>query len=529
MPRTRGSLALAVLVTSMIVSGCGGGLTNLAGLDWSDAPSPYPSVVAPGAGGARHAIVDGLHLGSLIDAESNGQPNATATGDDTNNFDDEDGVSFTSPLIVGQTATVTVVTVGAGRLDAWLDFNGDGNWSTAGDQIFTSQLLPSGSNALSFLVPTSATPGSTYAHFRFSTAGGLAVNGLADDGEVEDYQVEILNKTTPLDWGDAPDAPYPTLATNSGAAHVVTSTVYFGALIDGEANGQPTATADGDDITNLADDDGVTFTSPLIAGQTTTVTVVTVGVGKLNAWMDFNHDGDWATPGDQIFTSVALTTPGSQFLSFAVPATATTGATFARFRFSSTGGQSFTGLAADGEVEDYRVIIEGGSAMTSYDWGDAPDGPFPTLAVNNGARHKIANGLFLGASVDAEPDGQPNATLLGDDDNGLPDDEDGIVFTAPFQIGQPASFTVIASAPGKLDAWMDFNQDGSWATAGDQFLTSYSVVAGSQVVTIQVPATATQGSSYCRFRLSSAGGLSFTGSANDGEVEDYRGFAISAR
>jgi hypothetical protein len=42
---------------------------------------------------------------------------------------------------------------------------------------------------------------------------------------------------------------------------------------------------------------------------------------------------------------------------FPVPASAAPGPTFARFRFSSAGGLSYTGLAPDGEVEDYYVII----------------------------------------------------------------------------------------------------------------------------------------------------------------------------
>jgi hypothetical protein len=40
-----------------------------------------------------------------------------------------------------------------------------------------------------------------------------------------------------------------------------------------------------------------------------------------------------------------------------VPASATLGPTFARFRLSSTGGLSPAGAAADGEVEDYLVTL----------------------------------------------------------------------------------------------------------------------------------------------------------------------------
>ena len=40
-----------------------------------------------------------------------------------------------------------------------------------------------------------------------------------------------------------------------------------------------------------------------------------------------------------------------------IPQTAGTSKTFARFRFSSSGGLSFIGAAQDGEVEDYAITI----------------------------------------------------------------------------------------------------------------------------------------------------------------------------
>lgn len=54
-----------------------------------------------------------------------------------------------------------------------------------------------------------------------------------------------------------------------------------------------------------------------------------------------------------------------------------------------------------------------------YDFGDAPDNPYPTLLSNDGARHKIYSGIYLGSSIDVENDGQPNNDALGDDNNNL--------------------------------------------------------------------------------------------------------------
>jgi hypothetical protein len=161
--------------------------------DWGDAPDPtYPTLLA--SGGARHLFVPSFLLGTFEDAETDGQPDLAATGDDTNIVADEDGVVFTTPVLLGTQACVNVVLqsgAAGGFLDAWLDFNGDGAWG-AGDQIFMNQpLLPGLNSALCFPVPPSARLGPTFARFRLSSIGGLAPAGPAPDGEVEDYLVTI--------------------------------------------------------------------------------------------------------------------------------------------------------------------------------------------------------------------------------------------------------------------------------------------------------------------------------------------------
>ena len=171
-------------------------------LDYGDAPDPiYPTLLVNN--GACHNIVSGLYLGSLIDSEPDGQPNADASGDDLlDGNDDEDGVVFTSVLIPGQQATLTATASLAGKLDAWLDFNSDGDWADAGEQIFTSLSLSAGANALSFPVPGGAVLGQTFARFRYSSAGGLPYDGPAPDGEVEDYQVLVIEEGAGIPvWG----------------------------------------------------------------------------------------------------------------------------------------------------------------------------------------------------------------------------------------------------------------------------------------------------------------------------------------
>jgi len=155
------------------------------------------------------------------------------------------------------------------------------------------------------------------------------------------------------------------------------------------------------------------------------------------------------------------------------------------------------------------------------DYGDAPDPTYPTLAASTGASHKIVPGFFLGTLIDSDPDGQPNVGATGDDAFDGNDDEDGITFVTSLIPGNTATIDIVASTAGFVDAWVDMNADGSWATAGDQVMASQPVVPGLNSLVVSIPATANPGATYARFRFSSLGALPFNGPAPDGEVEDY--------
>jgi len=166
-------------------------------LDFGDAPSSYPTTLV--SNGARHTIVQGVFLGKIIDNENDGQPSVDALGDDKNPLlvtDDEDGVVFIKLVHPGKPATIKVTASKAGKLDAWVDFNKDGDWTDANENIFKNQALVAGANILNFNMSVDTPLGITYSRFRFSTAGNLAVTGLAADGEVEDYRVFVVKEIT---------------------------------------------------------------------------------------------------------------------------------------------------------------------------------------------------------------------------------------------------------------------------------------------------------------------------------------------
>lgn len=186
----------------------------------------------------------------------------------------------------------------------------------------------------------------------------LAGNPLKPNRLTGDTRFTIVMQPLPPthDFGDAP-SPYPTLLTDDGARHLVVDGYYLGSGVTATDDGEPHPTA------HAGLDDGVTFDTPMVPGSVTTITVTASGEGLLHAWIDFNGDGDWNDPGEQIFANEPLV-EGENELTFAVPSNVSPTSTFARFRFSTDTNLAPTGDASDGEVEDYQVEVSGVVAYT---------------------------------------------------------------------------------------------------------------------------------------------------------------------
>ncbi len=180
-------LLTIVLVMTLTVGSYAGGI----GIDFGDAPESYSTLYnwqSPGSGTGHHRTSD-LRLGEYIDSEGNGQPSDDALGDGG----DEDGIVFLDPLVPGgQSAIQVVISNGNGKLDAWIDFNQNGQFDGIMEQIIKDIPVESGQGGISVFIPADAILGDTYARFRLSTEGSLLPTGFAADGEVEDYKVNIV-------------------------------------------------------------------------------------------------------------------------------------------------------------------------------------------------------------------------------------------------------------------------------------------------------------------------------------------------
>lgn len=446
------------------------------GLDFGDAPARYPTLLVNN--GARHSLAPGVYLGSGVDAESDGLPNASAGGDDAAGTDDEDGVTFPATLNQGFTYPIQVMASTNGFLDAWIDWNADGDWADAGEQLFTSSrpLVP-GLNTVNIPIPTSAAATNTFARFRFSSAGGLSFAGSAPDGEVEDYPI-IIERSGDL-------VVYKTVAVQTvpaGGSTTYTITV---------SNKGPSQ------VTNLR------VTDPLPQGV-------------LFRWLT-NRVGNWVFTNNSVNGGSGNGTlnPGEDIsvditVEFDIPVdTTVVNEAHAIMNEPDLNQQDNSSSAS------VLIVAPNGS-----DFGDAPAPSYHTLLADNGARHAYSR-LFLGRRIDYETNGKPNLSATGDDVTGGFDDEDGIIFLDPIISGTTVRVQVIASSNGLLNAWIDFNRNTNW-DGPEQVLNCRPVVAGTNVLLFGVPPGLPSGYTYARFRLSTACPLGPEGPAANGEVEDYR-------
>lgn len=157
--------------------------------DFGDAPSSY--------GNPIHTIATGVRLGATNTAETGPGNSPTASSDAG-----DDGVTLPASFLTGNASNVTVNVTGAsGRLQAFFDWNGDGDFADSGEQVVANETDgdADGTITLSISPPLTATAGDSFARFRWSTASDVGIEDAAGDGEVEDYQITIAAGSAQLD------------------------------------------------------------------------------------------------------------------------------------------------------------------------------------------------------------------------------------------------------------------------------------------------------------------------------------------
>ena len=285
--------------------------------------------------------------------------------------------------------------VGSGRLVGYLSSTGNvGDTDTRDNGIDTPNPAFSGvRSGLINLLPMTAPLGEDEGTLgRGTDSNG---NPIPDDNSNLTVDFGLVQRS---DWGDNPDSYGTTLSTN-GPRHTIIPTLYMGALVDPENDGQPSVGADGDDGIVMPDDEDGVNIPRFVANTIQEVQIEVFNNSGTTAyvvgWVDFNGNGvfdpaeaGWfdanlngIIDGGENRTVAVPSSPTTQYVSlfFAVPNDAdiaTGGTTYARFRITTdtsifaggtpTGDPSPLGAVNDGEIEDYRVleVLPPGIAVT---------------------------------------------------------------------------------------------------------------------------------------------------------------------
>ena len=180
------------------------------------------------------------------------------------------------------------------------------------------------------------------------------------------------------DLGDAPDTTvgtgpnnYTTIYENDGAMHVQADTddngaidLRLGAEWDADLGDLQDIGALADDNNNFDDEDGINALLSATKGEDFELEIMVLedaartSTGQqLHAWLDFNLDGDWDDANEKIVTEPSAAI-GSNSFTIPIPSDATVGYSYLRVRLCSGNDCALsTGMAFDGEVEDYRILI----------------------------------------------------------------------------------------------------------------------------------------------------------------------------
>jgi hypothetical protein len=506
---------------------------NRAFFDFGDAPAPFATTRAQG--GAMHGIRTGFYLGARVDSEVDGQPNATATGDDN------PGSSFSSVTTtpvgdfpVGGTAAnldgergldVVVVNQNANTVSVLLN-NSDGSFADAVDYPVGAQ--PSrvaagdfdGDGDVDLAVTNTGSDNVTILRNRGdgtfivvgNEAGGMGPRGIAAGDIDRDGDVDLVVSNFTSDTIS--------VLLNDGMGDFATPVVF-------DVNEGPAADVALGDIDRDGDLDVVVVNS---ASDSVSV-LLNLGL-NVDGDLTFDQPFDFVVGDDpqqvvladfnrdnrlDIATANALDANVSVLLNRG-------GGAFFPAQNIDVGGLPVSLSAADIDADlDPDLVVA--TRLTGR----------AVLLVNNGNGTFSRGQDFVGGGVavfvitgDFNNDAGADVVFVNrfTDDittfGSTGDDEDGIALAPqPLVAGRPASFTATASANGILSAWLDYNRDGDWNDPGEQIVTNQNLTQGANRIFFTVPTGAVPGATFARFRFSDQLNVGPTGPANAGEVEDY--------
>lgn len=277
--------------------------------------------------------------------------------------------------------------------------------------------------------------------------------------------------------------------TDYTASHVL-STAYLGACVNGDAGSNSNTDSDGPVQTGAYlgtgpctdDRDGVKFVEP------------GTSVGPSSYQINY-EPGETGIPNDATFSGTYIGPQGTIYLIIAATA------------------------PDNGDDADYFVWTLDGQTLSD----PAKITPGIPQSIVNGLYVTFANATGHSAFDFGEGEGQVWAIEVSPS-TVIPSTTER---TGPYEYGEEIPLSIQASAAGYVHVWVDVNQDGDFTDADEWMVRNEYVGAGLNAVSAYAPSQAGTYTLRVRYQTVSNDDLLPTGSASDGEVEDYQ-FVVKA-
>lgn len=306
------------------------------------------------------------------------------------------------------------------------------------------------------------------------------------------------------DFGDAPVA----YEAGNPATHGAVVDLQLGTRLDSEPVPASSPGADGDNQVGLADEDGVVIGGSLISGQVSCITVIRGKEdAKLDAWIDYDQDQVFEVS-EHINGGISISLPfeGSNLVCFPVPISIDNCPSGVQDgSFEGSGGFSLWNVVATNYptpiVQDQQLSLSG--LYTTW-FGSINTGP--DIASISQQVTLPAGDSYLRFGIYIKHTSPPYEDVMRVklDDVVVAEIPEPEVAQTGFSI-----YVVPLNIEGTHTLTFEYrNLDTGEST---YYMDDIVLVCGNPRL----------GPTFARFRLSSSGGLGPTGSAPDGEVEDY--------
>tara|TARA_R110000850_G_scaffold271031_2_gene404882 strand:+ start:280215 stop:283850 length:3636 start_codon:yes stop_codon:yes gene_type:complete len=436
-----------------------------------------------------------------------------------------DFTNISTDLTVGDTYTVTVTptwtgTVYAEGYSVWIDYNNDGDFTDAGEQVWTRAATTASPVSGTFTIPAGALQGQT--RMRVS----MKYNGIPTScetftyGEVEDYTVNIVSSGA--------DTQAPTAPTNLTASNITQTTVDLSWNASTDNVG-----VTGYDVYQGASLLGtVTGTSASVTGLTASTSYsfsvrAKDAAGNISASSNTVNVTTLSPPDTQ-----APTAPTNLTASNVTQTTVDLSWNASTDNVGVTGYDVYQGASLLGTVTGTSATVTGLTANTPYSFSvRAKD-----AAGNISASSNTVNVTTLGTTL-VYCNSQGNSTndewiqrvQLGSINNNSGSNGGYADFTNLSTTLVKGTSNTITITPGwagtkyreAYRVWIDYNQDGDFDDAGELVYSRARTTASPVSGSFTVPTSALNGATRMRVSMKYNAYPTSCETFTWGEVEDY--------